>query len=93
MREIANESKGLQDKCWRFLSVFIDFITVGLVFFFNICLLFVFRIESRSDRQEDILSLANIGKWVHLFRVAPILALLYPAASQQDPGERMCPGV
>ena len=42
--------------------MFIDyFITVGF-FFFNVCLVFVFRIESRSDRQEDILSLANVGK-------------------------------
>lgn len=63
MREIANESEPTRysDKCWRFLSMFIDcFITVG--FFFNVCLVFVFRIESRSDRQEDILSLANVGK-------------------------------
>ena len=64
MREIANESEPprYSDKCWRFLSMFIDyFITVGF-FFFNDCLVFVFRIESRSDRQEDILSLANVGK-------------------------------
>ena len=65
MREIANESEPprYSDKCWRFLSMFIDyFITVGFFFFFNVGLVFVFRIESRSDRQEDILSLANVGK-------------------------------
>lgn len=67
MREIANESKPprYSDKCWRFLSMFIDyFITVGffLLACSYFCLGFVFRIESRSDRQEDILSVANVGK-------------------------------
>ena len=49
MREVANESKGLQDKCWRFLSMFIDFITVGFfVFFFLTFACFLF-LELRAE--------------------------------------------